>query len=76
MYIGIGGLYRDEDVITEIIEDVIPQRNIEEYVDVPKGFTYHLDISRSELNELRDMLDDAERSGEILAYAYYDKDWR
>lgn len=74
MNYGIGGLDRDKDVITDIIEEV--GRNIiEEEEIIPKGFIYHIQVSSSEKREILDLLDDAEDNGEILAYTEHKHDY-
>lgn len=66
MNLGVGGIDRDQDVITDIVEDIVRGGIIEEEI-VPKGFIYYIQVSSSERRELRQALDDAVDDGLILA---------
>lgn len=74
-YLGIGGLDRDKDVITDIIMEV-GWDIVQQDERVPKGFTYHCYVDKYEEKELWDLLNEAEDNGDILAYAWHETDWR
>ncbi len=74
MNLGIGGIDRDEDIITDIIEDIVRSGVIETEI-VPKGFIHYLQVSSSERRELEQTLDDAVDDGLILAFNWQVHDY-
>lgn len=75
MNLGVGGIDRDQDVITDIVEDIVRSGIIEEEI-VPKGFIYYVQVSSSERRELEQALEDAEDDGLILTFAWHVHDYK
>ena len=75
MNLGVGGINRDQDIITDIVEDIVRGGIIEEEL-VSKGFIYYLQVSSNERRELEMALEDAEDDGLILAFSWFVHDDR